>query len=196
MQILKDEIRDSIYNAALKEFKEKGYEKASMRSIAKKAGVSVGNMYRYFKNKDDLFFAVIGPVYNELIKFISQQKSLEAFDRETENLNIDVQARELVEIYLKYKEELLILIDGSKGSKYEGAKEEIVKLVQNVIINILEVKAKNSNINTEPYFAYVLSKSVIEGVILILKHYEDDEKVRGMVMQFVGFVFKNFDDRI
>ncbi|KGG80433.1 MULTISPECIES: TetR/AcrR family transcriptional regulator [Caloranaerobacter] len=196
MQILKDEIRDNIYNAALKEFKEKGYEKASMRDIAKKAGVSVGNMYRYFKNKDDLFYAVIGPVYNELIKFISEQKALDAFDRETVNLNIDVQASELVGIYLKYKEELLILIDGSKGSKYECAKEEIVKLVQNVIINILKIKAENSNINTEPYFAYVLSKSVIEGVMLILKHYDNDEKVKDMVRQFVGFIFKNFDDRI
>lgn len=50
-----DEISEKIKNAAFKEFLEKGYEKASMRSIAKAAEVTTGSFYSRFENKDALY---------------------------------------------------------------------------------------------------------------------------------------------
>ena len=38
----------------------KGYERASLRVISKDAGFTVQLIYFYFKNKDDLFRAVVG----------------------------------------------------------------------------------------------------------------------------------------
>ena len=43
-----------ILNAALETFHERGYEKTTMRAIAKRAGVSLGNAYHYFGSKDHL----------------------------------------------------------------------------------------------------------------------------------------------
>lgn len=197
MQILKEEIRNNISRAALKEFREKGYEKASMRNIAKSADITVGNMYRYFENKDDLFYSVISPAFEKLMRFIIEQKTPDVLDKESENINIDVQTNRLMDIYFQHKDELLILIDGSKGSKYEGAKGEIVKLLENIIISILKFeKQKNSNITCDPCFPYILSITTIDGVILILKNYQDEEKVRRTVQQFIGFIFKDFGHRI
>jgi len=53
-QILKDECREKIIKAAKEEFLKKGYKGASLRRIADKAGMTVGNLYRYYNNKEDL----------------------------------------------------------------------------------------------------------------------------------------------
>jgi AcrR family transcriptional regulator len=59
MQILKDSVREEILTAAAKQFRTYGYAQASLRHIATEAKISVGNVYRYFDNKDTLFEAVI-----------------------------------------------------------------------------------------------------------------------------------------
>jgi AcrR family transcriptional regulator len=46
--------RAKILNAALEMLHERGYENTTMRAIAKKAGVSLGNAYHYFGSKEDL----------------------------------------------------------------------------------------------------------------------------------------------
>jgi AcrR family transcriptional regulator len=47
-----------IVEAAIKEFIEKGYEKASMESIAKRAKLSKGGLYHHFKSKIEILFMV------------------------------------------------------------------------------------------------------------------------------------------
>src|SRR6185295_16719094 len=46
-----------ILDAALEIFHERGYEETTMRAIAKKAGVSLGNAYYYFGSKEHLIQA-------------------------------------------------------------------------------------------------------------------------------------------
>ena len=46
-----------ILNAALETFHKQGYEKTTMRTIAKKAGLSLGSTYYYFRSKEHLIQA-------------------------------------------------------------------------------------------------------------------------------------------
>ena len=46
--------RTAIIDAALKLFRERGYEATTMRAVAAEAGVSVGNAYYYFDSKEQL----------------------------------------------------------------------------------------------------------------------------------------------
>lgn len=46
--------RAQIVDAALRLFRERGYEGTTMRAVADAAGVSVGNAYYYFRSKDEL----------------------------------------------------------------------------------------------------------------------------------------------
>jgi AcrR family transcriptional regulator len=46
--------RDAIVNAALELFREHGFDGTTMRAVADRAGVSVGNAYYYFSSKDEL----------------------------------------------------------------------------------------------------------------------------------------------
>jgi AcrR family transcriptional regulator len=49
-----EQTRAAIVQAALRLFRENGYEAATMRAIAREAGVSTGNAYYYFGSKDEL----------------------------------------------------------------------------------------------------------------------------------------------
>ncbi|MFF9912121.1 TetR/AcrR family transcriptional regulator [Streptomyces sp. NPDC013457] len=49
-----EQTRTLILETALRLFKERGYDKTTMRAIAQEAGVSVGNAYYYFASKEHL----------------------------------------------------------------------------------------------------------------------------------------------
>ncbi|WP_093803358.1 TetR/AcrR family transcriptional regulator [Streptomyces sp. Wb2n-11] len=49
-----EQTRTLILETALKLFQERGYDRTTMRAIAKEAGVSVGNAYYYFGSKEHL----------------------------------------------------------------------------------------------------------------------------------------------
>ncbi len=49
-----EQTRAAITEAALALFRERGYEAATMRAIAERAGVSTGNAYYYFSSKEEL----------------------------------------------------------------------------------------------------------------------------------------------
>ena len=53
------ETRQKLLNAAAVCFAEKGYAGCAVADIAAQAGVSQGNLYGHFKNKEDLFITMI-----------------------------------------------------------------------------------------------------------------------------------------
>jgi len=52
---LEKEKQDRIVNAAIKEFAQKGYERASTNEIVKEATISKGLLFHYFQNKKQLY---------------------------------------------------------------------------------------------------------------------------------------------
>lgn len=54
-----EERREKILEVGIEEFSSKGYEKANINVIAKKSGISIGLMYKYFATKEDLFITCI-----------------------------------------------------------------------------------------------------------------------------------------
>ena len=54
-----DEYKTAVLTAGIEEFSELGLEKANINVIAKKAGVSVGLLYKYFDTKEDFFFTCV-----------------------------------------------------------------------------------------------------------------------------------------
>ena len=53
------ETREKLLESAMAEFSENGYMKASLRKICADAGVTTGALYFFFKNKNDLFKAIV-----------------------------------------------------------------------------------------------------------------------------------------
>lgn len=59
-------------------FGTSGYVSMRMSDLAERAGLSLGALYRYFDNKDDVFLAIIHDIHNELYA-ASRTAGLDAF---------------------------------------------------------------------------------------------------------------------
>lgn len=55
-----------ICRAAEELFAEKGYHKTSIRDIAKKSGISIGSLYDYMRNKEDILYLLANEFYSNL----------------------------------------------------------------------------------------------------------------------------------
>lgn len=65
--------RTDILNAATIVFAEKGYHRAAMSDIAKKAEYAVGTIYLYFKDKKALYLTLIDEKVGELIRCVKEK---------------------------------------------------------------------------------------------------------------------------
>lgn len=63
---LSDEKLNEILETGISEFAENGPDKANISAIARKSGVSVGVLYKYYRNKDALFEACLRHCLAEL----------------------------------------------------------------------------------------------------------------------------------
>jgi len=76
-----DETRTRILNAALAVFRERGFERATMREIAAAAGVATGAAYYYFDSKDALVMAFYeraqAEMHDELVAKLLDCKTLD-----------------------------------------------------------------------------------------------------------------------
>ena len=64
-QILKQDLYDRLITSAEAVFAESGYERATIASIAQRASISTGNVYRYCESKEALFVAVISEEFKQ-----------------------------------------------------------------------------------------------------------------------------------
>lgn len=177
MQYLKDDVKDNIRKAALEEFSEKGYRDSSMRVIARNAGIVMGNIYRYFENKEALFNGTVGPVYNQIAGITAKvQAEIEAVKGPWE----DKQAMELIkrlygrilETFSGHGTEILILLDKSAGSAYENTKKELISQIQ----NILETRLTQEVNLDDPFIFYVLASAFVEGICVVLRDTGNHDK--------------------
>ena len=76
---LEDQTIDAILEAGIDEFVEKGLQGAAMSSIAKKSGVSVGVIYKYFTDKDTFFLRCLDHSL-ELLNDVLREAVAEAED--------------------------------------------------------------------------------------------------------------------
>ena len=142
-QILKEELRNQILQASKEEFLQKGYKDASLRCIAKKAHMTVGNLYRYFENKEDINNKIVEPCLIELEKLLNDETDNQlSFFKVNKSFNLDKDSMlkaidniidKVIDIYDEYKVEFQILMMDSELSA--GLKHWFANLVKNLIKN-------------------------------------------------------------
>lgn len=87
-KLLGDEKRAVILQAALKEFAEQGYDKASTNQITQNAGVSKGLLFHYFGNKKQLYMKTLDMCLNQYI--ISMDRTLDSISDDIFQRIIDI----------------------------------------------------------------------------------------------------------
>ena len=76
--------RREMLTAAIKLFSERGYHSVSMQEIAKKSEFAIGTLYKFFKNKEDLYKSIIMEQADIFHKALTE--ALEEDDDEIEKL--------------------------------------------------------------------------------------------------------------
>ena len=107
-QVLKEEVRNRILEAAEKVFYKKDYRGAKLTEIAKEADIPVALIYTYFKNKEVLFDAVVSSVY---INFESAFNEEESLEKGSASERFDEVGENYIHELLKERKKLIILMD-------------------------------------------------------------------------------------
>jgi len=89
--------RESIIQVALQLFASNGFHKTTIPDIAKKLGMSVGNLYNYFSSKDILA--------QEIIKYTSQVLGEKIREVNMAEASAEEKIRHIVEIYFTMAQE-------------------------------------------------------------------------------------------
>lgn len=59
------EVRADVVGAAIEVFREKGYERATVREIADRAGLGISSLYFHVRSKEELCLAIVRPTLEE-----------------------------------------------------------------------------------------------------------------------------------
>jgi len=195
MQYLKDEMRSKITEKALMEFQEKGYSGASIRNIAKNSGTSPGNIYKYFKSKDDLYENLIGSVYIKIMGCMSQFSKVE-LNEKAETVFYELMGN----IMLLIEEsslELSILLNKSAGSKYENCKSTFICLITEIVTGMIkyELSVKGETLK-DSFIIYLLSNSMVESISIILNEKEDRAEAKALILSLIDIFFGNLAEKL
>ena len=168
MQVLKKEIQENIINTGTQLFYNQGFENTSMRQIAGELNMSVSNLYKYFKNKEDLFCEIVKDYYKQYLtnfkKFVSHEEK-DRFDSDSNLLLTQAIFSSIKTDHIKF----VLLTDKSKGTKYAGFKDEIASLLGTHILQGISVE------NKQEYMVKFLIRNFFNGIIEIAKDYKNDK---------------------
>lgn len=138
-QILKEEVRLRIVDAALRVFAERGFVAATMADIARGAGVSTGNLYRYFENKDVLFEVAIPPEFPaELLRRVRDKAKAAAKVRDLDALPDGAPWRllgdELQVFTLAHRLRVVVVLARAEATPYAGTADDLRKSLVSIAI--------------------------------------------------------------
>ncbi len=191
MQVLKDEVRKNIRTAAISTFMEKGYRSASMREIAGLADMSVGNLYRYFKNKDELFGYLVKPLI-DMFKNV-ELKEGQNFKGEFLDVNF-LEHSKIIDLMINsraiYREELYILFLKAEGSPFEGARAAFCEFLEKKIDVFLKMKFEDEPIIKGKFFSKYVASNIVDAFCIILEGANDKEEFVYNLIEMGEYIIK------
>ena len=128
-----------VMTAVKEEFLEKGYEAASVRSIAARAGMSAAGLYRHYPNKEAMFEDLVQPLIREMDEWVYRHKK-KAYERvqqgeEGKQELFGESMTDLIrDVVYPQKEIFQMLLCGASGSKYESFINDYVEVQQQDMI--------------------------------------------------------------
>lgn len=191
----KNQTKKNIIDYAKKEFLEKGYSHANLRSICRAAGVTTGAFYFSFESKEVLFRDILEPLVREFEDMVRKLtiKEIDEPDTAQENDRIIMQFQYL------HREEIIIIMEKAEGSCYEDFKkrvqlvimesfrkyfiqrikvtlnEDIIRILVDVRIQSnLEILKGNYNMEYSLYLTDMLSRYAESGTDKLIRKIKED----------------------
>lgn len=136
----KDERFDLLLRQAAKVFFEKGYDRASIRDVAREAGMSLAGLYYYFRSKEELLHLILEKVFTDLLETLGPR--IEASSDPVERVRI------LIHNHIGYFVENLVEMkvlsheyESLTGAYHEAIRKirrDYFRLVERVVSEVME----------------------------------------------------------
>ncbi len=134
-----------IMAAARDEFLEVGFEKASMRSIGERCGMTAAGIYRHCRDKEDLFDQLVTPAVEKIEVWINAHVAeYEAALKNNECITWKGSASDMMrEIVYPNIEDYHLLLTKSQGTKYENFLHDMTERHQKMFQNYIKTLKKH-----------------------------------------------------
>ena len=183
-----------IHEAAKVEFREKGFQSASLRNIVKSVGMTTGAFYGYYKSKEELFDALVGEQYNTIMgKFRDTQETFAKLSPEEQKAGMGVQSGESMEELMDYAYDNLdafkLILCCSEGTRYENMVHEMVEIEVNAthaFANIMEGLGMPTY-KVDPYLEHMLISGLFSAFFELIIHDAPYEKAKVCVRDLRDF---------
>ena len=184
MQYLKDVVRTRIINAAIAEFKEYGYANASIRNIAEVANISLGNIYRYYENKEDLYLTIISPLTE-----MTKQQEISNLLMDSVDLKTTLDA---VFAYISQHNDEFQIITVSNTTHYGYFFDRLADLIAKKFLQAMNsVYPDNAKAITNPKFHTIIASGYLQAVLDIMIKEMDESKKQTYIDEVSGFYFRH-----
>lgn len=183
-----EQVRDSLLAAAEEVFAESGYSGATVAAIARRAGVSTGNVYRYFEDKDALFYSVFTDEFAERFLQLLRRRVTSLVDAD-DLLHLPPRAHqeagELLRFWVDNRLKVITILDRAQGSRHEGYVETFVGTLVEPTLAKFRADSGGQDINEHARFLVErIFRNTVRMIVAILETYQDEPDVR---MAFDGF---------
>ncbi len=169
MQRLKADVKQRIMEVGMRRFKKEGFENTSMNDIASDAGISTGNIYRYFLTKKHLLNEILVETEDEIKHFFDKIPS------NYEKIKLNDLFEMITDFTLKIAKEkndtLKIMLNSQNESQFMAFKEHILSVFAQKIITIVKsISSKKEYVN----LCEAIARANFEGYTYIVKNNLDD----------------------
>ncbi len=187
--------RELLTEAAKKEFLEKGYNGASLRSICAKAGVTTGALYFFFENKEQLFSAIVDEPLAGLKKLV-----LEHFRQDSEYMSGIASTAEIEQDHSSesdmfinhiydHRDSFILLLNSSENTVYENCVDEFVEMLER---SIPEMMSGMKGYTDDKYMSHWMAHLTIDAFINVIKHIEDREEAKRRMRPILNYLVKGW----
>ena len=183
-QSAKEKTKVKILQSAVDLIIEKGFDNASLREMAKNAGVSNPTIYNYFPSKEKLLYAYIEQKHKEAVSTIQE---IEDFHTYTLREQLQTLIETELELYLEDREFIIQIADmvfHSSGLKM-GKLYETNALFIETVEEMLNIAIEAEEI-AEPPFKEHMPKLFWDYYIMVVAYWvKDDSEMFENTTQFI-----------
>ena len=189
------EKRALLIEAAKKEFREKGYNKASLRSICAKAGVTTGALYFFFENKAELFSAIVDQPIKGLKKLLMEhfQEDREYMQNLDSMENMEMDHSDLSDMLVEYiysnYDSLMLLLTSAENTVYENCIDELVTLTENSMPIML---SGLKGYTYDEYMSHWMSHITVDAFLNVIKHETDMEQAKLKLRKIMNYLIEGW----
>lgn len=151
--------RDQMVKGAVTLFKEKGFHRTTTREIARSAGFSIGTLYEYIRQKEDVLYLVCDTIYDQV--HIRLEQDIDMKQGTIESLKVAI--KNYFKVVDDMQDEVLVMYQEAKSLSKDALPYVLKKEAEMAAMfkKIIESCIKNGELTLTEQESELISHNII-----------------------------------